>query len=171
MQTHAAPLIKRFWSHVDKTGDCWLWTGSKDKRGYGRISPANWRDAPLVAPRVSWEIANRRMVPSGMFVMHSCDNPPCVNPAHLSIGTAKDNAMDASRKGRMAVKSKGRPGSAHHKAKLSDQDVRTIRAIYDQRRDASKRMPPGATAALVRRFGVGKDVICGIAARKTWTHI
>jgi hypothetical protein len=106
-----------------------------------------------------------------MYVMHSCDNPPCVNPAHLRLGTPKENSLDASQKGRLSIKSKGRPGSAHHKAKLTESDVIAIRAEYQRLTVGRSRMPKGATRRLVEHYGVGKDIICSIASGKTWTHI
>lgn len=87
----------RFWAKVDRSGDCWMWTAGRDRNGYGvfRHEARQWR-----APRVAWTFTYGD-IPAGLVVMHSCDNPPCVNPAHLSLGTSGDNARDAARKGRM----------------------------------------------------------------------
>lgn len=95
------PLEQRFWPKVDKRGadECWLWLGARIPKGYGRILGSS---KPVYAHRASWEIANDQSVPTGLVVMHSCDNPPCVNPAHLSVGTAGDNNRDAIAKGRNA---------------------------------------------------------------------
>ncbi len=91
-------IEERFWEKVDiKIGHCWEWTRHKDKDGYGRLR-ANNKD--LRAHRLSWEINNNKPVPPGMSVIHSCDNPSCVNPAHLSVGTNKENTLDSIRKGR-----------------------------------------------------------------------
>ena len=95
----AASLAARFWPKVDKRGpdECWPWRACRHPRGYGKIGA----DAKtLVASRVAWEIAHQTQIPPGLFVLHSCDNPPCVNPAHLSLGTARDNLIDAISKGR-----------------------------------------------------------------------
>jgi HNH endonuclease len=91
-----ATLSERFWSKVDKSGDCWVWTGSRDLKGYGKI---NIGCTPTLAHRVSWQIKSGD-IPEGLFVLHRCDNPPCVNPAHLFIGTAGDNVQDMMSKGR-----------------------------------------------------------------------
>ena len=90
--------IKRFWAKVVKAAAdaCWLWKGATHERGYGEFWFNNKR---CRAPRVSYEL-NKGPIPEGMIVRHSCDNPPCVNPAHLSLGTDKDNMQDALSRGR-----------------------------------------------------------------------
>jgi len=97
----------RFWRKVEKGGadECWPWVGALSPKGYGRF-----RTTGLVgAHRFSWELANGRPVPAGLHVMHACDNPPCVNPAHLSVGTHTDNMRDCRAKGRHPV-NRGGPG-------------------------------------------------------------
>ena len=99
-------LLARFWAKVDKRGpdECWEWTAGTGHR-YGSFR------LPLIgtkrAHRVSWEIANGP-IPNGLCVLHRCDNPPCVNPAHLFVGTQGENLADASAKKRL----KGRPKAA-----------------------------------------------------------
>lgn len=91
-------LYGRFWSNVTvgEPNACWPWTGRVSRDGYGRIKGLgqSW-----VASRLSWTI-HFGDVPAGLVVCHRCDNPPCVNPAHLFLGTHKDNAQDSVRKGR-----------------------------------------------------------------------
>lgn len=98
------PLAERFWAKVDKRGpdECWPWTGSCSRNGYGRIGRGRADEGADGAHRVSWELANGRPVPQGLFVRHSCDNPICVNPAHLGIGTPADNTRDSIVRGRAA---------------------------------------------------------------------
>lgn len=94
-------LVDRFWAKVDRQGpdDCWLFTGARDGDGYGLITSEEGRDHQLRAPRVSYEIANGP-IPAGRMVMHRCDNPPCVNPGHLRVGTTLENNRDKAAKGR-----------------------------------------------------------------------
>lgn len=97
------PLAERFWEKVDKSGDCWLWTGRPDGRmGYGRIREGVAGSATLLAHRVAWELAFGP-VPAGLDVCHTCDIPLCVRPDHLFLGTTLDNMADAKAKGRMAT--------------------------------------------------------------------
>jgi hypothetical protein len=90
----------RFWARVDKSGECWLWTGPRDKDGYGK---ANVRRRALRAHRVSWTMANGA-IPEGLIVCHRCDTPACVRPDHLWLGTQLDNVRDMTAKGRPAAK-------------------------------------------------------------------
>ena len=97
------PLEERFWAKVDKRGpeECWPWLGANDsKRGYGTTWDGGRRRK---ATHVSWELHHGQPFPSGMAACHSCDNPPCVNPAHIWPGTQSDNLLDARRKGRVTM--------------------------------------------------------------------
>ena len=94
------PVIDRFFEKVDKSVDCWNWVGAKHQQGYGEIKI----DGKVhFAHRVSWILVNGD-IPDGLSVMHKCDNPSCVNPFHLEIGTHKDNMVDMAKKGRKSSK-------------------------------------------------------------------
>lgn len=97
-------LEERFWSKVHTRGpdDCWEWTGCRLPAGYGKIGV---RGRTEYATRVLWQMMHGP-IPDGLYVCHHCDNPPCVNPAHLFLGTGKDNARDSARKGRLFFQSK-----------------------------------------------------------------
>ena len=91
--------MNRFWAKVCKTNGCWTWTASKNPHGYGQIRLSG---KLTLAHRVSWTIHNG-VIPEGLFVLHICDNPPCVRPDHLFLGTQKDNIRDAVAKKRHSM--------------------------------------------------------------------
>jgi hypothetical protein len=92
------PLAERFWSKVRKTETCWIWTASLSTAGYGQFGTS--RGVLERAHRVAWRLTGKPLIPDGAVLMHACDNRLCVNPAHLSIGTQRDNVRDAVEKGR-----------------------------------------------------------------------
>lgn len=112
------PSEERFWASVQKTDNCWEWMGSKVKKGYGRFSYQGHKDD--YAHRFSWELANGESIPSGSLILHKCDNPSCVRPDHLFLGTYQDNVDDMWAKGR------GRCGENSASHKLTDEQVRQI---------------------------------------------
>lgn len=122
---------ERFWSYVEKTDSCWLWTGAKISAGYGAIRVGGRKDGKIVYAHIfSWELHNGP-VPKGMEVCHNCptlDNPACIRPDHLFIGTHKQNMADASAKGR--IKMPGFKGEQHPGAKLTKIQVAQIRKRY-----------------------------------------
>jgi hypothetical protein len=86
----------RFWNKVNKTKKCWEWLATKNNKGYGRIQ-VNGKSR--LAHRISYGLKNGE-IPRGLEVLHKCDNPLCVNPKHLFLGTHKDNLQDMAKKGR-----------------------------------------------------------------------
>lgn len=91
-----SPFEPYFWSLVDKSSDCWTWKGNIDSKGYGRVHCNGKRQR---AHRVSYELSIGE-IPSGMLICHHCDNRKCVRPDHLFVGTASDNSLDCTKKGR-----------------------------------------------------------------------
>lgn len=117
-------LEQKFWKYVTPAGsnDCWLWQGTTIRSGYGHI---RHRDRDYAAHRIAYELAHGP-IPDGLVVMHSCDNPGCVNVAHLSLGTHAENAQDKVRKGRAPR------NTAHVNTKITDAQVAEARRRYFQ---------------------------------------
>lgn len=107
--------MERFWSKVKKTETCWVWTAGtfKYRNGYGQFRVRRG-DPPAYAHRFAWELVNGP-IPQGLHVLHRCDNPPCVNPAHLFLGTQIDNYRDMVSKGRSRSISDKNRGKSHCK--------------------------------------------------------
>lgn len=147
------PIADRFWSHVDTSGGmfaCWPWTGFRGRPGYGQLG------RNLRANRVAYELHNGPIPPDGV-ICHTCDNPSCVNPAHLFLGTQLDNIADATRKGRV------RHGEGHYHAKLTADDVREIRQRY-----AAGGISYSRLASL---YGISIGTVGKLVRRQRWQHI
>jgi len=145
------PLGDRLWAKVDRSGGpeaCWPWTGATTHFGHGNIRHGS---ATLITSRVVWELTHGP-IPEDQYVLHSCDNPPCCNPAHLFLGTKKDNSED------MVQKDRSMAGEAHPQVKLTDADVAFIREAYRARSMSGREM--------ARRFGVTEGTISLIARGK-----
>lgn len=136
-----------------KTGpECWEFTGCKNDGGYGYIGI---KGKNAYAHRVAYELAFGP-IPPGKFVLHKCDNPSCVRPDHLFLGTQLENRQDCVRKGRTAR------GESVNTSKLSEDDVREIR----------RRAGDGESfRQLGLAYSVTHSTIARIAQRKSWTHI
>lgn len=148
----------RFWNKVKKTNTCWIWSAANNYT-YGLF----YVNGKIVkAHRFSWELCNG-VIPKGkgyhgICVCHKCDNPLCVNPKHLFLGTNKDNMLDRNSKKRHAVLK----GIDNPKAKLTEFQVLDIR---------SRPIYHGSQPVLAKEFGVVQSVISSIITRKTWRHI
>ncbi|MFZ4563641.1 MAG: HNH endonuclease signature motif containing protein [Bacteroidales bacterium] len=154
------PVVDRFWIKVDQTGDCWKWLGSKPKPKYGESYGAfRLGKKMLKAHQAAWILTNG-LIPPGMCVLHKCDNPNCVNPSHLFIGTHQENIQDMVSKGR-GSHAMGKSGEAHPLAKLSAKDVSEIRSIG---RDEK-------TTILADKYGVSTSIIRRILNNKLWKGV
>jgi len=149
----------RFWPRVQRTETCWIWMGARTPLNYGTINIGGRAGRNHYAHRVSWEIANGSIL-EGLCVLHRCDNPPCVNPAHLFLGTKKDNTRD------MIVKGRGRQpvlsGEKHPSAKLTGTMVQEIRSLHAAGH--------ASQAALAFRFGVSQAHVSKILCGANWAE-
>lgn len=150
---------KRFWSKVNITDSCWLWTASVNGKGYGQMSVGGRRGRPHLAHRLSWQM-HRGPIPEGMSVLHRCDNPPCVNPEHLFLGTRADNNNDMRAKGR-AAPMPNVEGEKHPMAILTASDVEGVRRMLASGNSGR------SIAAL---FGVSESTISDIKRGRSWTR-
>jgi hypothetical protein len=148
------PLEERFWEKVLIGDGCWEWTASRNKRGYGRMG--NGQRASVLAHRASWELAHGP-ISDGLHVLHRCDNPPCVRPGHLFLGTDADNGADKAAKGRAADKS----GAKNGRAILTPAQVASLRS------DIASGLTERAAA---KRYGIGKSQAHNIASGAHWVR-
>lgn len=143
------PINKRFWGRVEKTGGCWNWTGPIGSERYGRI---RFQGRRVLTHVISYRLSFGA-VPSGLSVLHRCDNPRCVRPDHLYAGTAKDNVWDAITRGR-------RPRGPN--LRLTSAEVTAIRAKW--RAGESQR-------AIAGECRVSPSTISLAARGKTWARM
>ncbi len=146
-----ATEITRFWSKVNKSGDCWLWTAGTNDTGYGNFWIKCW---PYKSHRIAYFI-HHGVDPGDKCVCHTCDNPRCMNPAHLFLGTHKDNMADCVKKGRRL----DNKGSKHSCSKLTDEDVKEILESNE-----SNKM-------LAKRYGVNDRTISSLRHGVHWKHL
>jgi hypothetical protein len=169
MPKRAKSLADRFWSRVKKTEGCWLWTGHT-VQGYGCVNSDGGRAGTnLRANRVAW-ILTFGAIPDGLHVLHKCDNKICVNPSHLELGTHAKNLRDAAERGLFTLDAQRRPGTQNGRAKITERDVKEIRAAYAVNA-GSKYVKRGTCLALADKFGIDPEVVRRIAQRKLWKHI
>ena len=160
MRMYTENDIRNFYSHVavGKPDECWSWIGATDDYGYGRFS---FHGKTTTAHRFAYWFSTG-IDPEELFVCHSCDNPPCVNPAHLWLGTPKDNIRDAQQKGRLVgnyTRGEARAGST----KLTEADVREIRSKHASGQRTYVEM--------MREYGISKRTLCNVISRERWGHV
>lgn len=155
------PIAERFWQKVNQSGECWLWTGKRNKLGYGLMSRSQRPYTTLLAHRVAWEV-HFGAIPNELRVCHRCDNPPCVRPTHLFLGTQPENIADMKTKGR-ARGPNWRHGELNPVAIITESDVRQIRARYAAGDVLQK--------DLAREFGITQANVSVIVRRLSWSHV
>ena len=150
-------MAERFWSHVDRGAKdvCWLWRGTVGPTGYGMFSAKRFKPKAYRTHRLAWELTHGP-IPEGLWILHHCDTPLCVNPAHLYAGTRQDNWDDVVARDR-------RKGERSPSAKLTDTQVREIRAIYAAGGISQR--------ALAKQYGISNSTIDLVVRRVRWTHI
>ena len=155
---HPVSTEQRFWSKVQKPiGEgCWLWTGWKNYRGYGGITI---NKKCIRTHRYSWQLHNG-IIPQNMNVCHKCDNPPCVNPSHLFLGTNKDNISDCIKKGRKPITDT--KGIKHWYHKFTNDQIKYIRNYPIYR---------GSGRELAEMFNVSRECVYAIRKNRNWKHI
>lgn len=158
---------KRFWDKVKITGtyDCWEWQGAKNTKGYGEFWNTLRDGRHTRAHQVSWILRNGE-IPDGLCICHKCDNPSCVNPAHLFLGTVEENNADTIKKGRriqgklLYGRDHPQHGSNAPHSKLTDKDVLEILHIRDTEKISF--------AKIGSRFGVSAGLVNNIVHGRKW---
>lgn len=161
----ARPILERFWEKVDVRApdECWPWLGTRtDDYGVFFVKKvATNQSVSMRAGRFMLELHGAGPPPAGHWVLHHCDNPPCVNPTHLYYGPPKQNIADMDARGRRGV---WHPtGERNPRAKLTDAQVRVIRSRYAAGGVSMRQ--------LGREYGVSGTMIGDIVARRSWTHV
>lgn len=152
-------LDEAFWSKTKRVGECLEWTGNRQTPnryggGYGTILRFG---RTVYAHRRAYELSHGP-IPAGLEVLHTCDNPPCIEPAHLRVGTHADNMRDAAAKGRTSKAI----GQSRPQAKITPDDVRAIRSAPYSR---------GDSLALATQYGIRPEQVRAILRRESWRDV
>jgi hypothetical protein len=152
--------FEAFFKYVEPLMDdrgCWEWGGARNEHGYGQTAIKHYLQ--MKAHRLSWMI-HHSIIADEVCVLHKCDNPPCVNPDHLFIGTKKDNMQDCSRKGR--VRYILRRGESNECAKLTDKKVAEARRLYAS---------GDSLRSVAQRYGVNSKTMSRAIHGLQWAHV
>lgn len=151
-----APIYERMMRMVSRTTECWLYLGARDPKGYGSMAADGRRDK---CHRISF-IHHHGAIPTGLWVLHKCDVPNCVNPDHLYAGTPRQNSDDMMRRKRWRPQySKTTRPAINPAAKLNPDAVRDIRSSKAQ------------GVELARRFGVSRGLVSAVRVGRVWRHV
>lgn len=147
--------VQRFWDKVGIQGaeNCWVWLASTDRFGRGRFK---WNGTTGYAPRFSWEL-HKAPIPGGLYVLHKCDNPSCVNPDHLFLGTKGDNNRDRQAKGRGADVRGSKNPIAKHDEKIAQEVINLLNHGYSLNH--------------IKLLGYSWNLAQNIKYMKAWTHL
>ena len=151
------PEDERFWAKVTKGDGCWEWAAYRNARGYGKFGTGGRRGHIDFAHRVSWRLTNGE-IPPLTDVCHHCDNPPCVRPDHLFLGSRKANMRDAAAKNRLS-RATGKARAANNHAKLTEEAVAAIRQALSDGMAQTK---------VAAQFGIGQSQVSRIARNVHW---
>lgn len=153
--------VKRFLTKVriTKSNSCWTWLARKDKNGYGSFRLGK---TMVLAHRFAWVLHTGELIPKGKQVLHNCDNPQCVNPAHLFLGSHKQNMQDMAKKGRAPGAGGKRLGSKNPNCKVTEKQVKLVRLRHAQ---GVKRKDIAA------EFGLSPGGLDGIIYNRNWKHL
>jgi hypothetical protein len=157
------PISERFWQYVSISDECWEWIGPLTNYGYGRLRVGGRNGHDMGAHRIAWELIKGK-IPESLYVCHHCDNPACVNPAHLFLGTQFDNMQDAGKKKRLPQQKYPGfcAGVRNGRSKLTDEDVRSIRKEYSIVKSHRK---------LAAKYSVSRSLIRFILKGENWKHL
>lgn len=159
--TWDAKRMERFWSYIRVDGGgCWEWKGFRNQKGYGMFAVGS--RVTRLAHRLMYEIAFKKE-PTGRSVCHHCDNPPCVKPTHIYLGTPKSNSSDM-----WTRRPPNRKGACNGRAKISEALVIAIRSEY---RFSKTGVKGSGYPALAKKYGIPRATAYNIVSRKTWSHI
>ena len=151
-------LKKRFLAKIKKSSECWGWIGNRNSKGYGQIKLDG---VQTLAHRVSWQLFKGN-IPEKMCVCHKCDNPSCVNPVHLFLGTTKDNMQDMIQKGRSNYCGGAHTyGEKNVSAKITSNDVLIIRELATH----------FTQSKIAKKFRISQMQISRIVRGKHWQHV
>jgi hypothetical protein len=167
---------KQFWAAVDQRGDdqCWEW--QRCTTGVGRYGAFRVSGKQRGTHRIAWELTHGP-IPSGLWVLHHCDNPPCCNPSHLYLGTAADNAHDREKRNRsltgehhpnsgkvftQPTPAQRARGERHGSSKLNENAVCEMRKLHSEGR---------LVADIARRFNVSWNTAAKVVKRENWRHV
>jgi hypothetical protein len=162
------PWSERFWPKVDKRtpDECWPWVSTKDRDGYGQFGVMLYHKGwwQLRAHVVSFNFATGLWPDKGQEICHSCDNPSCVNPAHLFLGSPKVNKQDSIKKRRHAY------GERHGMHKLTEEQVRAIKHEYFCLPSGPSGRRTGITE-LAEKYGINKNHVTSIGRGRAWKYL